>query len=190
MLFFKTFLLPYFDYCLSLIIYFSKTAINNLAKIYYLCLYKLFNFNFNNSNTHQINSRLNFFSLSSFEYRCTYKFFDFSYNIKHNRLAPKELSAILRENAVKHDYGLRSTTLPVVAYGDFTSSFGTFFSNFYNKIDINKLIYQITKYDDFILAVNNNISNIIDKFISIFPKFNIFVNFNHFCLKSVHFISA
>ena len=97
---------------------------------------------------------------------------------------------MLRENAVKHDYGLRSTTLPVVAYGDCTTSFGTFFSNFYNKIDINKLIYQITKYDDFILAVNNNISNIIDKFISIFPKFNIFVNFNHFCLKSVHFISA
>ena len=92
-LFFKTFLLPYFDYCFSIIIYFSKTVINNLAKIYYLRLYKLFNFNFNNSNTHQINSRLNTFSLSSFEYRCTYKFFDFSYKIKHNRLAPKELSA-------------------------------------------------------------------------------------------------
>ena len=99
MLFFKTFLLPYFDYCLSLIIYFSKTAINTFAKIYYLCLYKLFYFNFNNSNTHQINSRLNCFSLSSFEYRCMYKFFDFSYNIKYNRHAPKELSAILREDA-------------------------------------------------------------------------------------------
>ena len=46
MLFFKTFILPYFDYCLSLIIYFSKTAISKLSKVFYICLFKLFKFNF------------------------------------------------------------------------------------------------------------------------------------------------
>ena len=41
--FFKTFLLPYFDYCSTLIIYFSKDAIQKLANTYNQCLYKLLN---------------------------------------------------------------------------------------------------------------------------------------------------
>jgi hypothetical protein len=44
--FFKTFLLPYFDYCISLLIYYQKTAIQRLCKMYYFCLKKLFNFSF------------------------------------------------------------------------------------------------------------------------------------------------
>ena len=44
--FFKIFILPYFDYCLSLIIYFHKSCIQRLANCYYLCLFKLFNFKF------------------------------------------------------------------------------------------------------------------------------------------------
>ena len=42
--FFKTFLLPYFDYCLSLFIYFSKTAVKRISNAYYICLDKLFKF--------------------------------------------------------------------------------------------------------------------------------------------------
>ena len=42
--FFKTFILPYFDYCLTLLIYFNKTTIQRLCDKYYLCLYKLFKF--------------------------------------------------------------------------------------------------------------------------------------------------
>ena len=44
--FFKTFILPYFDYCLSLIIYFPNYVIQRLCNIYYMCLFKLFNFKF------------------------------------------------------------------------------------------------------------------------------------------------
>ena len=39
--FFKTFLLPHFDYCASLFIYFSNTLINKLKKLYNLCLFVL-----------------------------------------------------------------------------------------------------------------------------------------------------
>ncbi len=42
--FFKTFILPDFDYCLSLIIYFPSTAYQILYNCFNLCLYKLFNF--------------------------------------------------------------------------------------------------------------------------------------------------
>jgi hypothetical protein len=40
--FFKTFILPYFDYCSSLLIYFGKAEIQRLCNKYYLCLYMLF----------------------------------------------------------------------------------------------------------------------------------------------------
>ena len=37
--FFKTFLLPHFDNCASLFIYYSNTLINKLNKLYNLCLF-------------------------------------------------------------------------------------------------------------------------------------------------------
>ncbi len=43
--FFKTFCLPYFDYCLSICIYNSKTLLAKLNKSYYACLYRLLKFN-------------------------------------------------------------------------------------------------------------------------------------------------
>ena len=39
--FFKTFLLPHFDYCSSLFVYFSNTLLNKLYKLYNLSLYIL-----------------------------------------------------------------------------------------------------------------------------------------------------
>ena len=44
--FFKTFILPYFDYCMSLFIYFNKQALQKLYNKYYLCLFKLFKVEF------------------------------------------------------------------------------------------------------------------------------------------------
>ena len=42
--FFKTFVLPYFDYCSSLLIYFPKSSIQSLNNCFNLCLFKLFKF--------------------------------------------------------------------------------------------------------------------------------------------------
>jgi hypothetical protein len=42
--FFKTFILPYFDYCLSLIVYFPPSAYQSLNNCFNICLYKLFKF--------------------------------------------------------------------------------------------------------------------------------------------------
>ena len=37
--FFKTFILPHFDCCSSLVIHFSKTLLINLEKFFYVCIY-------------------------------------------------------------------------------------------------------------------------------------------------------
>ena len=42
--FFKTFILPYFDYCLSLSIYFPKSTFQSISNCFNLCLYRLFKF--------------------------------------------------------------------------------------------------------------------------------------------------
>jgi hypothetical protein len=48
--FFKTFILPYFDYCLSLVIYFPKAAIQSLSNCFNYCLFKLFHFKIDSLN--------------------------------------------------------------------------------------------------------------------------------------------
>lgn len=92
----------------------------------------------------------------------------------------------MRCDPVKHNYSLRASTQPVVTYTDYKSnhgewSFGSFFSNFYNKIAINKSIYALSNFENFIKMINLNISDIIDKVFYIFPKFNTFVNFGQIC---------
>ena len=71
--FFKTLLLPYFDYCLSLAIYFSKTALQKLCNLYYNCLYKFFKFNLNNVEGNWANDFLKRFGLFSFQHCLFYR---------------------------------------------------------------------------------------------------------------------
>jgi hypothetical protein len=64
--FFKSFILPYFDYGSSLLVYFHKQAIHKLCKTYYLCLNKLFKFKFIDKTDDEINDSLKAFNLFSF----------------------------------------------------------------------------------------------------------------------------
>ena len=49
--FFKTFILPYFDFCSGLIIYWSKTARNKLVRTYAKCLKRLLKVDISQKNT-------------------------------------------------------------------------------------------------------------------------------------------
>ena len=67
--FFKAFILPYFDYCLSLSIYYSKAVLQKLCNCYNMCLCKLFNstkqdkFNFYENEPNSINKFLMKFNI-------------------------------------------------------------------------------------------------------------------------------
>ena len=73
--FFKTFLLPYFDYCLSLSIYFPKSVLQKLSNCFYICLHKLFKFNFSGYEQREINSFLCKYGLFGLEHRLVYKLY-------------------------------------------------------------------------------------------------------------------
>jgi hypothetical protein len=74
--FFKTFLLTYFDYCLTLTISYRKTALQKLSNLYYNCLNKLFKFQLNNMEFKWINDFLKKYNLFSFnsEYFIDYRY--------------------------------------------------------------------------------------------------------------------
>ena len=40
--FFKTFILPHFDYCSSLAIFYTKTLLNSIEKFFNICIFHLF----------------------------------------------------------------------------------------------------------------------------------------------------
>jgi hypothetical protein len=78
--FLKTFILPYFDYCSTLCIYFSKEILQKLAKTYNNCIFKLintnktFNFLIQSSNDFNLwNNHLDIYNLYSFQHRILFR---------------------------------------------------------------------------------------------------------------------
>ena len=67
--FFKTFILPLFDYCLSLSIYNAKYIIAKFFNSYYIKMTKLFKFNFANKSFDEVQSYLANYKLYSLTHR-------------------------------------------------------------------------------------------------------------------------
>ena len=102
MQFFKTFVLPYFDYCASLLVYFPKAAVLKLSKCFYICLFKLFKYSFRNGPNDTNDFLLNY-GLFSFEHRVLLRILSFTnkiiYKLDNNQTAPEILKGYLATNA-------------------------------------------------------------------------------------------
>ena len=102
--FFKTFILPYFDYCLSLLIYFPKYTIQSLSNCFNHCLYMLFKFKLepeedcliSNDDVLNYNNKLQSYGLFTFQHRLLNKILTFTHNIINNPNSPSDLKSILR----------------------------------------------------------------------------------------------
>ena len=97
--FFKTFVLPYFDYCSSLCIYFNREALSKLLNKYYYCIYKLFNISFTEfTSISQINDFLKEkFNIFSFQARAFVRFSVFTFKMLHFE-SPLLLKDIMTNN--------------------------------------------------------------------------------------------
>ena len=108
--FFKTFILPYFDYCLSLLIYFPKYTIQSLSNCFNHCLYMLFKFKLepevgcliSNNDVLNYNNKLQSYGLFTFQHRLLYKILTFIHNIINNPYAPSGLKSILKPENINH----------------------------------------------------------------------------------------
>ena len=101
--FFKTFVMPYFDYCLSILIYFPKIAIQKLSNCFNNCLYNLFKFKIDvgenetasNEHINDFNNELQKYGLFSFQHRLLNKILAIVHEIKTNEKAPPLLKNML-----------------------------------------------------------------------------------------------
>ena len=108
--FFKTFLLPHFDYCTSLFVYFSNALINKLYKLYNLCLYILLRLELTQLSIEQQQSLLKPFNLLPYKFRLFYRFSLFSHNIlnKHFLL---NISCLLKPIVKIHNTREQNTNI-------------------------------------------------------------------------------
>ena len=119
--FFKTFILPYFGFGLSLIFYFSKTAIGRLTSCYYNSLNYIFKLTMGNSII-ETNNSFKEYGLFSFHHRFVFKLAIFSFNIKSHHNSPSILKSFLEDKELNLDsYNLRSNERMVLNTEDFSS---------------------------------------------------------------------
>jgi len=121
--------------------------IKKLSKCFYLCLSKLFNFNFNSMAANSIHVELSKYGLFAFENRLLFRLMTFTnrlvFNLTNRLVAPKALTDLVRPNIMRQgllntnitDHNLRNKhDLDVAAsgskFGDMT--FGFIFSKLIN----------------------------------------------------------
>lgn len=109
LLFFKSFILPFFDYCNTLIIYYNSAAIKKLCKCYYFCLLKLFKIDLNDHDCFQINNLLSKYKLFSFQHRIVFRLTVFLFKIKYSQTRPNILNSWIQHTFLDNqNYNLRS----------------------------------------------------------------------------------
>ena len=189
MTFFKSFILPSIDYCASLFIYINKQNLERLNKMYYLCLFILFKFNFNEMKNETVNAMLKPHGLLSFQHRITTRILTFIAKICSNQTAPVELRDSLKLVQLNNlNYELRSnnrfevnSVLSYSKYGDLTfKSFGTKTINkLMNILDFYKNIKQFNK------TLYENLDLIIKSFSKVFLKLDLKLNFYYYKSKKL-----
>lgn len=171
--FFKSFILPYFDYCISLTIYFPKATIQKINNCYNNCLLILFKFKPNEGPdpSNNFNNFLEKYGLSNFQHRVILRIMIFIHKIVNKSDSPPFLkNSILKCNFL---YPIRNVVIykiPYVRthYGENTFSFfiNVLLNNFLND-DIS------LEYNFFKKRIFNNINLIFSAFITVFTKFNL-----------------
>ena len=172
--FFKTFILPYFDYCSSTIIYYSSKAIQKLSNCYYLCFYKLFKISFDSNDPIVVNNQLKQWGLFNLHHRLVKKLSLFVVKIFIFK-NPPNLAQELKFNFERNlPYDLRNKSKfvqPIVKRKAGESTFSYFFTNFVNKLFVN-FFKQKFELKDFKIFLSNNLDNFVNISKNVFHKLN------------------
>jgi hypothetical protein len=177
--FFKTFILPYFDYCSTLSIYFTKSVLQKISNYYYLCLSKLLNFKCSHSpiDFNNVNNILEKMGLNALQHRIFIRLMNFSHKIYTGEFVPVNLRNKLTIKSTNQSYSLRSNdkmelAIPIISYlnnyGERTFEF--FFSNFINKFCLNDLSIPFKLFK---LRTINNVNIYYNLFKDTFKNFDL-----------------
>ncbi len=183
MQFFKSFVLPHFDYCASILIYFPKRSIQKLADCYYMCLQKLFNFQFHHihhaADFNICNDTLQSFNLNAFQHRIFIHLSTFIHKIINYPSSPAFLRQGLERNR-NPNHALRNNNhfrIPATSIFNHLAdySFFNFYTRFINNFLIEELSLTLYAFKHHMVASANTY---IQKFANIFEKFNLVYHIN------------
>lgn len=182
--FLKTFILPCFDYCSTLQIYFSKATLQKLSNCYNWCIYKLLGLNeivVSNLDFNKLNCKLEDYGLNCFQHRTIIRLRSFTFKLFNYNNAPINLKNKFKFNIdLNKSYDLRNINqLQTPRVSGFnkhgSNTFAFFFSTFINKFCIDDLFLLQTTYNN---RSFNNVNLQFIKFVTFFPKFDL--NYKYF----------
>jgi hypothetical protein len=176
--FFKTFVAPHFDFCSTIYLYFPKATLQKIFNCYNYCLGKLLGIKANQEmcqNLNFFNNHLESFGLHNFQHRLFDRATTLVHNIVNKTNAPRLLKEqIVYKKDVNKYYSLRNNNQVIQQlalknhYGEAT--FIYIFSKLINNFIKDDL--QI-RFSLFANRMFNNVNHHFNKFINIFPKFDL-----------------
>jgi hypothetical protein len=110
--FFKTFLLPHFDYCSSLFVYFNKTSLEKLKKVYNSCIYNLLGVDLSGKTLDEQLMILEPFNLLPFFYRLFFRTSLFYHKILNSKIL-SQINDDLKK-CDSHDLRMKTKNLFIV----------------------------------------------------------------------------
>ena len=195
--FFKTFILPYFDYCLSLLIYFPRHIIQKLSNCFNNCIYMLLKFRIEPEDNQEIsdediikyNDKLQTFGLFSFQHRLMNKILTFAHKIINNPNSPSELKGLIRPEDIRVSHNsceLRNKKTYIKDSETITRYNQQTFSYFFRKLITNFIKSDFNlDFKFFILKMATDLKSNFLNFIKTFSKFNITYRYYNFNFKKL-----
>ncbi len=184
--FFKTFILPCFDYCSTLAIYIPKRMIQKIANCYNQCLYKLIGFNFEvkiSDDFNKLNDALRNYKLANYQHRILNRMMLFIHKMLNSQNGPKNLiDSFTLNSELDKSYALRNINnyeIPAISnlnnYGK--NTFTYFFSKFLNKVCKDSIRLVFNQYKT---ITSNNINNCFNLFVEHFEIFDLnYIKYNY-----------
>jgi hypothetical protein len=173
--FFKTFILPLFDYCSTICIYFPKYSIQKLANYYNLSIFKIVSTQhvlsfrpYTSSDFNTWNNILEYYGLNAFQHRTIYRLSCFIHKIFNEFTSPQNLFNIFVFNREVQERTLRNAHHLYIP--DNSEFFQYFFSKLINLLYLNELSHS---FKHFSMRVYNNINLIFSIFVEHFDKFDL-----------------
>ena len=152
--FFKTFILPHFDYCASLFIFFSKTLLEKIRKVYNSCLFNLLKIDLHGKTVVEQIDLLAPLNLMPFYCRLFYRISLFVHKILNDQILP----AVKRDlEYVDKNYNLRDATRnifkePQCLIKKHGKRLSIFIPKFCNKVLRNNTNHKMSEFRNILLV--------------------------------------
>ena len=123
--FFKAFIMPCFDYCASLSVYFNHTLLEKLSRMYYFCIKSLLKLNLSDLDFDSTSKLLEKYGIQPFQARYTVRILSFLNKICNKESFPKDLKELMKLTTLNNErYSLRSNNKAIVVKNRINNKYG------------------------------------------------------------------